>query len=99
MNQTTPTSPEHTAQATGTPATIDTEDCTSCGECINRNGSIFAYNDKGLAFVKDNNAGPYSDIVQAAECCPVMIIHPGDPQNPNEADLDKWKKRADPFQK
>ncbi len=83
--------------STGRAPHIDTDDCTSCGECINRNGNIFAYNDKGLAFVKDPTAGPYSDIVQAAECCPVMIIHPGDPINPAENDLEKWKKRAESF--
>jgi pyruvate-ferredoxin/flavodoxin oxidoreductase len=32
-----------------------------------------------------------------AERCPVDIIHPGTPLNPKEKDLDKWIKRAEPF--
>jgi hypothetical protein len=33
----------------------------------------------------------------AAERCPVGIIHPGTPLNPNEKDLAKWVERAKPF--
>ena len=36
-------------------------------------------------------------LVQAAEKCAVRIIHPGTPLNPKEKDLDKWVKRAEPF--
>ena len=36
-------------------------------------------------------------MVQAAERCPAGIIHPGDPLNPKEKDLEKWVKRAEPF--
>lgn len=76
---------------------IDTEDCTSCNECINVNDKLFAYNDDGLAEIVDPKAGPFSDIVKAAESCPVAIIHPGTPLNPKERGLDQWIERAEPF--
>ena len=76
---------------------IDTEECTSCNECIQTNESIFAYNEEGLAEVVDAKAGPYRDIVAAAEKCPVAIIHPGTPLNPKEKGLEELIKRAEPF--
>ena len=33
----------------------------------------------------------------AAEACAPEIIHPGDPLNPDEKNLDKLIKRAEPF--
>jgi pyruvate-ferredoxin/flavodoxin oxidoreductase len=36
-------------------------------------------------------------LVQAAEKCPVEIIHPGTPLNPKEKGLEKWVKRAERF--
>jgi pyruvate-ferredoxin/flavodoxin oxidoreductase len=58
---------------------------------------MFAYNDKKQAFIKDPKAGTFKQLVQGAEKCPVRIIHPGTPLNPREKDLDKWIKRAEPF--
>ena len=78
---------------------IDGALCTSCDECTNRYGMIFAYDDNKRAYIKDAKAGPFRDIVQAAEKCPVGIIHPGKPKNPNEPGLAEWVKRAEKFSK
>lgn len=78
-------------------AWIDTPLCTSCNECINLNKKIFAYDENKQAFVADPKGGPFVDIVKAAENCPVRIIHPGTPQDPNEPGLDELIKRAAPF--
>lgn len=79
-------------------AYIDTPLCTSCNECTDRNGLIFAYDENKQAYIKDVSAGPFRDIVMAAEKCPVRIIHPGKPLDPDESDLDEWIERAQPFQ-
>jgi ferredoxin len=75
-------------------AYIDTPLCTSCNECTQLNGRIFVYNANKQAEIKDAAAGPFSDLVRAAELCPVHIIHPGKPKNPGEAGVDEWIKRA-----
>jgi pyruvate-ferredoxin/flavodoxin oxidoreductase len=71
--------------------------CTSCNECINLNGRMFAYNDKKQATIKDPTAGTFQQLVLAAEKCPVRIIHPGTPLDPDEPDLERWVERAKPF--
>ena len=76
---------------------IDTLRCTTCNECTNINKKLFAYNENKQAYIKDPKAGTFKQLVQAAEKCPVKIIHPGTPLNPKERDLDKWIKRAEPF--
>jgi len=76
---------------------IDTELCTSCNECTQLNPKIFAYNENKQAYIKDPKGGPYADIVKAAERCTAKVIHPGDPLDPKEPDLEKWVKRAQPF--
>ncbi len=76
---------------------IETARCTTCNECTNLNKKMFAYNDKKQAYIKDPKAGTYKELVMAAERCPVRIIHPGTPLNPKEKDLEKWMKRAEPF--
>ena len=78
-------------------AYIDSLRCTSCNECTNLNGRMFAYNADKQAYVKDASAGSFQQLVLAAERCPVSIIHPGSPLNPNEKDLPKWLKRAERF--
>lgn len=78
-------------------AYIETVRCTSCNECTNLNGQIFAYNGEKQAYIKDASAGPYRDLVMAAEKCPVRIIHPGKPLNPDEPGLDELIERAKPF--
>ena len=92
-----------TAEAGGTPEDyepvwIDKAECTSCDECININPNIFAYDENKIAYVKDPKGGPFKDIVRAAEKCGGRCIHPGTPWNPNEKDLEKWKKRAEKYQ-
>jgi len=78
-------------------AFIESARCTACNECTNLNRRIFAYNEKKQAFVKDPKGGPYKDLVLAAERCPVRIIHPGTPLDPNEKDLAKWVERGKKF--
>ncbi|MFQ5584758.1 MAG: 4Fe-4S domain-containing protein, partial [Calditrichia bacterium] len=76
---------------------IETENCTSCDECIKINPNIFAYNENKKAYIKDPKGGPYSDIVKAAEKCTAMVIHPGLPADRSEKDIDKWIKRAEKY--
>lgn len=76
---------------------IDTEKCTSCDECININPKIFAYNENKKAYIKDPNAGPYKDLVKAAEKCTAQVIHPGLPKDRSEKDIEKWIKRGEKF--
>ncbi len=76
---------------------IDTPLCTSCNECIQINGQLFVYDANKQAIIQDPTAGTFAQIVQAAERCPAGIIHPGDPLDPNEKDLEKWIARAEPF--
>jgi len=76
---------------------IDSARCTACNECTNINKRMFAYNDKKQAYIKDPKAGTFKELVMAAERCTVRIIHPGTPLNKKEKDLDKWIKRAEPF--
>jgi len=76
---------------------IDTALCTSCNECINMNGQLFKYNGDKMAFIADAKAGSFKELVEAAELCPVGIIHPGSPLNADEADLDDLTERAAKF--
>jgi pyruvate-ferredoxin/flavodoxin oxidoreductase len=76
---------------------IDTDECTACDECTNLNSSIFAYNEAKKAYIKDPLAGPYKDLVKAAEKCTAQVIHPGLPKDPNEKDVDKWIARGAKF--
>jgi pyruvate-ferredoxin/flavodoxin oxidoreductase len=76
---------------------IDSEDCTACDECTNLNPAIFAYNDAGKAYIRDAAAGPYRDLVKAAEKCTAQVIHPGLPADRSEKDIDKWIARGEKF--
>jgi pyruvate-ferredoxin/flavodoxin oxidoreductase len=76
---------------------IETARCTTCNECTNLNGRMFAYDENKQAYLKDPAAGTFAQLVQAAERCPAGIIHPGDPLDPKEKDLEKWIERAAPF--
>jgi pyruvate-ferredoxin/flavodoxin oxidoreductase len=78
-------------------AYIESLRCTTCNECTNINGKLFAYNKDKQAYIKDARAGTFAQLVQAAEKCPVVAIHPGTPLNPREKDLAKWVERAKPF--
>lgn len=76
---------------------IDTPLCTSCDDCTKMSPHIFAYDGDKQAYIKDASAGSFQELVLAAEKCPVAIIHPGKPKNPNEDNLDEWIARAKPF--
>ncbi len=76
---------------------LDTEECTACGECINLNPEMFTYNENDKAYIKDANAGPYQDLVKAAERCTAQVIHPGLPKNRTEENIDQWIQRAEKF--
>ncbi len=77
---------------------IDTPLCTSCNDCININKRLFSYNADKQAFIADPKAGTFRELVLAAEKCPVSIIHPGAPLNPNEPGLEELVRRAEKFQ-
>ncbi len=76
---------------------IETENCTSCDECVNLNPKIFAYNADKKAYIKDPKGGPYSDLVKAAEKCTAQVIHPGLPADRSEKDIDKWIARGEKY--
>jgi pyruvate-ferredoxin/flavodoxin oxidoreductase len=76
---------------------IDTDRCTTCDECIRINPAIFAYNAQKKAYVKDPLAGPYKDLVRAAERCTARIIHPGLPKDRSGKDIEKWVARGGKF--
>jgi len=78
-------------------AYIETARCTTCNECTNINKRMFKYNDAKQAYIKDVTAGTFKELVLAAEKCPVRIIHPATPINPREKNIEKWVKRAEPF--
>ena len=76
---------------------LETEECTSCDECININSKIFAYNNDKRAYIANPEGGPYQDLVKAAEKCTARVIHPGLPADRNAKDIDKWIKRGEKF--
>jgi ferredoxin len=76
---------------------IDTLRCTSCDDCLKINPKVFIYDDEQQAEIGDAKAGTFKQLVMAAEACPAECIHPGDPLNPKEKNLDKLIKRAEPF--
>ncbi len=88
---------EEADEAGGIEPYIDSALCTTCNECTNINPKMFAYDANKQAYVKDPRAGTFQELVRAAERCSARIIHPGTPLNPDEPDLDKWIKRAEPF--
>ena len=76
---------------------LDTVECTSCDECIKINSAIFEYNGDKKAVIKNPDAGPYSDLVKAAEKCTAEVIHPGLPRERSAAGIDKWIARGEKF--
>jgi pyruvate-ferredoxin/flavodoxin oxidoreductase len=76
---------------------IDTLRCTSCDDCLKINPKVFIYDGEQQAEIGDAKAGTFKQLVMAAEACPAECIHPGDPLNPKEKNLDKLIKRAEPF--
>ncbi|MEM7550441.1 MAG: 2-oxoacid:acceptor oxidoreductase family protein [Bacteroidota bacterium] len=88
---------ETTEAASSMSPWLETEECTSCDECIKINNKMFEYNTDKKAFIKDANAGSYADLVKAAEKCTAGVIHPGLPKDRNEKDIDKWISRGEKF--
>jgi pyruvate-ferredoxin/flavodoxin oxidoreductase len=76
---------------------IDTEECTACDECTNLNGAMFKYNDSKKAVIADPGAGPYSDLVRAAEKCTAQVIHPGLPADRSDPDILRWIERGEKY--
>jgi pyruvate-ferredoxin/flavodoxin oxidoreductase len=76
---------------------LETEECTSCDECIRLNPNIFAYNADNKAFIKNPKAGPYEDLVKAAEKCTASVIHPGLPAERSAKDIEKWISRGEKY--
>ena len=76
---------------------LETEECTSCDECIKINSSIFAYNKDKKAYIANAKAGPYQDLVKAAEKCTAGVIHPGLPADRDDQEMEKWIKRGEKF--
>jgi len=76
---------------------LDTAMCTTCDDCMGINKMMFVYNDNKQAIIRDATAGPYADMVAAAEICPAKCIHPGKPMDPNEPGLEDLIARAAPF--
>jgi ferredoxin len=76
---------------------IDSVLCTSCNDCVSRNPRLFVYNDDKQATLGDPQAGSYAELVEAAEACPARCIHPGNPRNPDEPNLDELVARAAPL--
>lgn len=76
---------------------VDSALCTTCNECININPQMFKYNGDKQATIADASKGTFLQLVKAAEKCPAKCIHPGDPRNPSEPNLDALKKRAAVF--
>jgi pyruvate-ferredoxin/flavodoxin oxidoreductase len=76
---------------------LETEECTSCDECTKLNPNIFAYNEDNKAYIKNPKAGPYQDLVKAAEKCTAVVIHPGLPADKSAKDIEKWIGRGEKF--
>ncbi len=78
-------------------AWVESDECTSCRDCIDALPAVFTYNENKQAYVHNPKGGTFAEIVKVAERCPARCIHPGVPQNKNEPSLDKWVKRAEKF--
>ncbi|MFP4080426.1 MAG: ferredoxin, partial [Ectothiorhodospira sp.] len=79
------------------PVWVESNECTTCDECLEIAPGAFVYNDDKQVVVKDPKGAPYKDLVRAAEKCPALAIHPGTPANPDEPDAEKLMKRAAKF--
>jgi pyruvate-ferredoxin/flavodoxin oxidoreductase len=73
---------------------IDSAECTACDECIKINPNIFAYGPDRKAYIRDPHAGPYQDLVKAAERCSAQVIHPGMPADRSAPGIDRWIARG-----
>jgi ferredoxin len=90
--------PEDTIEDEGpAEAYIETFKCTSCNDCTDMFPAIFSYNEEKQAYIKDASKGTFEHLVMAAESCPAACIHPGEPLDPNEPNLEELKERAAKF--
>jgi hypothetical protein len=92
-----PAAPEAEPERSPDEAYIETVRCSTCNECVQLNGKMFAYDGNKQAYIADVSAGTYAQLVEAAENCQVSIIHPGKPRNPKEPGLEELLKRAEAF--
>ncbi|OOZ39417.1 pyruvate decarboxylase [Solemya pervernicosa gill symbiont] len=76
---------------------IDSELCTTCNDCLDINPLLYVYNENNQAYLTETDTATYAQLVEGAEICPSKCIHPGLPQNPNEAGMEELIKRAAPF--
>jgi len=76
---------------------IDSPLCTTCNDCLDINPIMFVYNDENQAYITDASKGTYAQMVEAAEICPSKCIHPGQPLDQSEPNLEELKVRAAPF--
>lgn len=76
---------------------IDTPLCTSCNDCLKVNPLMFLYDETNQAYLGDLSTGTYAQMVEAAELCPSKCIHPGQPWDASEPNLDELKERAAKF--
>jgi pyruvate-ferredoxin/flavodoxin oxidoreductase len=76
---------------------LDSDECTACDECMKINPAMFAYNASKKAEIINPDAGPYSDLVKAAEKCTAQVIHPGLPRERGTGDVDKWITRGEKY--
>ncbi|WP_320416294.1 ferredoxin [Candidatus Reidiella endopervernicosa] len=76
---------------------MDSELCTTCNDCLDINPLLYVYNENNQAYLTETDTATYAQLVEGAEICPSKCIHPGLPQNPNEAGMEELIKRAAPF--
>lgn len=78
-------------------AWVESDECTSCKDCVDALPEVFKYNGDKQAYVHNPKGGTFAQIVKLAEKCPARCIHPGIPQNESEPSLEKWIKRAEKY--
>ncbi len=78
-------------------AWVESDQCTSCSDCIDALPGVFKYNSDKQAFVHNPKGGSYAKIVATAEKCPARCIHPGLPHDSDEPELEKLVKRAEKY--
>ncbi len=89
--------PEEEEEALVEEPWIDTPLCTSCNDCLAINPLMFIYDESNQALIGDLSAGTFAQMVEAAEICPSKCIHPGQPWDAGEPNLDELKQRAARF--
>ena len=76
---------------------IETARCTTCNECTNLNAKMFAYNDEQAGVHQGPEGRDLRPDRPGGGALPGGDHPPRDPLNPKEKDLEKWVKRAEPF--